>query len=70
MTGVVSRFDIAKGWGFIRSDEGGRDCFVHFSAIVEEGFKALYPGDVVAFDVEESAKGLRAVDVRILKPAN
>ena len=70
MTGTVSKFDIARGWGFIQPDEGGRDVFVHFSKILEPGFKALYPGDIVAFDIEDAEKGPRALEVRVLKPAD
>jgi cold-shock-like DNA binding protein len=36
MTGIVSKFDLARGWAFIRNDEGGREVFVHFSKILED----------------------------------
>jgi Cold shock proteins len=54
--GKVKWFNESKGFGFIESDEG-KDVFVHFSAIQSAGFKTLYEGQRVSFDVE---KGRRA----------
>jgi len=60
--GTVKWFDDRKGYGFIQR-ENGEDIFVHFSNIKEEGFKSLDQGDKVAFSVEETERGLQAVDV-------
>ena len=61
-TGVVKWFNEAKGFGFIES-EGGPDVFVHFSAIVGEGFKTLNEGQSVTFDVKQGQKGPQAENV-------
>ncbi len=55
--GTVKWFNDAKGFGFITPEEGGKDCFVHYSAIVGTGFRTLAEGDRVQFDVVDSAKG-------------
>lgn len=62
-TGIVKWFNNSKGYGFITPDDGGKDCFVHFNAIVGEGYKSLNEGDKVQFEVEDSPKGLQAVSV-------
>ncbi|MBV7300357.1 cold-shock protein [Enterovibrio paralichthyis] len=63
MTGLVKWFDETKGFGFITQDNGGKDVFVHFRAIVSEGFKTLAEGQKVRYDVEEGQKGLQATNV-------
>ncbi len=60
--GVVKWFNNKKGWGFIQQ-EGGKDIFVHYSAIRGEGYKSLAEGDRVRFDVEQGEKGPSAVNV-------
>ncbi|WP_413112530.1 cold-shock protein [Thaumasiovibrio sp. DFM-14] len=62
-TGSVKWFNEAKGFGFLTQDNGGADVFVHFNAIVSEGFKTLMEGQKVAFNIEQGKKGLHAVDV-------
>jgi len=61
--GVVKWFNEKKGFGFI-SKEDGNDIFVHFTGISGDGFKTLNEGDSVEFEVENSGKGPRAIDVR------
>ncbi|HBZ55739.1 MAG TPA: cold-shock protein [Syntrophobacteraceae bacterium] len=60
--GTVKWFNGAKGYGFI-SRETGEDVFVHFRAIVGEGYKTLNEGDKVEFDVTQGPKGLQAQNV-------
>ncbi|MBN1934947.1 MAG: cold-shock protein [Anaerolineae bacterium] len=64
-TGTVKWFDGKKGYGFITRDAGS-DVFVHFSAIVSEGFKDLAEGDRVEFTVEQGQKGPAAANVKKL----
>ncbi len=60
--GTVKWFDDSKGFGFI-SQEGGKDLFVHYSAIQREGFRSLAEGDHVSFEVVEGPKGPQAANV-------
>ncbi|MGH7581731.1 MAG: cold-shock protein [Gemmatimonadales bacterium] len=61
--GTVKWFNDAKGFGFI-AQEGGKDVFVHFSAIAASGFRSLAEGDQVEFDIVEGPKGLQAANVK------
>jgi CspA family cold shock protein len=63
MIGTVSRFDDAKGWGFITDDGGAGDFFVHYTAIMEAGHKTLYPGQRVEFERGDSQRGPQAARV-------
>ncbi len=62
ITGTVKWFNATKGYGFIER-EGGKDVFVHYSAIRGSGFKSLQEGDRVEFTIETSPKGPAAADV-------
>ena len=61
-TGKVKWFNNAKGYGFIGRDDGP-DLFVHYSAIVEDGYKTLQEGDKVEFEVTQGNKGPQAANV-------
>jgi CspA family cold shock protein len=65
-TGTVKWFNDAKGYGFIEPEGGGKDLFVHHSAIVGEGYKSLPEGAKVEFDGAEGAKGPEAKNVQLV----
>ncbi len=60
--GSVKWFNAAKGYGFIRR-ESGEDVFVHFSAILGDGYRSLQEGEKVSFEVRTGPKGLQAANV-------
>jgi CspA family cold shock protein len=61
--GTVKWFNDSKGFGFIEQD-GGKDVFVHHTAILADGFKSLQEGERVSFDVVDGAKGPAAANVK------
>jgi CspA family cold shock protein len=61
--GTVKWFNNAKGYGFIQTEVGGEDVFVHHTAIVAEGFRTLNQGEPVTFEVMPGPKGLQARNV-------
>jgi len=65
-TGTVKWFNDSKGYGFISPADGGKDVFVHHSAIQGTGFKTLVEGQKVQFEVTQSPKGPSAANVRPL----
>lgn len=64
--GVVKWFSPEKGYGFITPDDGGKDVFVHFSAITGSGYRNLEEGQRVSFDVQDGQKGPQAAEVNML----
>lgn len=62
-TGKVKWFNESKGYGFIEPDGGGRDIFVHFSAIQGDGYKTLSEGQPVEFEIVQGDKGPQASNV-------
>ena len=67
VTGTVKWFNDAKGFGFITPESGGKDVFVHHTAIKAQGFRSLAEGERVEFSIEEGAKGPAAADVTKLQ---
>jgi cold shock protein len=65
-TGTVKWFNDAKGYGFITPDAGGKDVFVHFSAVLGDGFKSLPEGAKVEFEEAEGQKGPEARNVQLV----
>lgn len=65
MVGKVKWFDEEKGFGFIAQADGS-DIFVHYSQIIQEGYKNLTAGDDVAYEVVKKEKGQQAHNVRII----
>ncbi len=62
-TGVVKWFSRLKGYGFISPDDGEKEVFVHYSAIQGEGYRNLYEGDRVEYDLVDQGKGPQAQNV-------
>jgi CspA family cold shock protein len=62
-TGKVKWFNESKGYGFIEPEGGGRDVFVHYSAIQGEGYKTLSEGQPVEFEIIQGEKGPQASNV-------
>ena len=67
LTGRVKWFNSQKGYGFIVPDNGGKELFVHFSAIESAGYKTLKEGQRVEFEIEQSDKGDKAVNVKVIE---
>ena len=63
MQGKVKWFNAEKGFGFIVSEETGKDVFVHYSAIQQEGYKSLNEGDLVSYELKSTERGEQAVNV-------
>ncbi|MBS0313269.1 MAG: cold-shock protein [Burkholderiales bacterium] len=63
-TGTVKWFNDAKGFGFIKPDDGTDDVFAHFSAIQMDGFRSLKEGQKVSFEVVSGPKGKQASNIQ------
>ena len=63
ITGTVKWFNGSKGYGFITREDGGKDVFVHFTAVQGDGFRNLDEGQRVEFEVTEGPKGPQAANV-------
>ena len=66
MQGTVKWFSNQKGYGFLTKNDDNKDVFVHFSAILGEGYKSLRQGQAVEFDVVQGAKGEQAANVKLI----
>ena len=61
--GTIKWFSNAKGFGFIVNEKGNGDIFVHYSAILTDGYKTLKAGQLVNYEIQEGEKGLHAINV-------
>ena len=64
--GTVKFFNTSKGFGFIAPDGGGKDVFVHASAVEAAGMRALNEGQKVSFDIQPDAKGAKAGNLKAI----
>ena len=64
--GIVKFFNSAKGFGFIAPDGGGKDVFVHASAVEAAGLRSLNEGQKVSFDIQPDARGSKAANLQAL----
>lgn len=67
--GIIRWFNNKKGYGFIQKESDGKDIFVHYSAIVMDGYKTLKTNDKVSFDVVQGEKGPQAASVTVTESA-
>ena len=65
-TGTVKWFNATKGYGFITPDDGGKDVFVHVTAVQAAGLRGLNEGQRVSFDIEADKRGPKAVNPKLL----
>ena len=64
--GTVKFFNASKGYGFITPDDGGKDVFVHVTAVQAAGLRGLNEGQRVNFDVEADKRGPKAVNLKLV----
>ena len=67
-TGKVKWFNDQKGFGFLTSESGAKDIFVHHSVIEGQGFRTLQDGETVEYEAEDGPKGMKAIRVKRLAP--
>ena len=65
-TGTVKFFNTTKGFGFIAPEDGGKDVFVHVSAVEAAGLRSLNEGQKVSFDIQPDPRGSKAVNLSAL----
>ena len=63
-TGTVKWFNTTKGYGFIAPDDGGKDVFVHVSAVEAAGMRSLNEGQKISFDIQPDARGAKAANLK------
>lgn len=68
MLGRVKWFNNSKGFGFIGRDDGGADVFVHYTAILGDGYRTLQEGDAVKYEIVDGPKGPQAANVQVQPP--
>ena len=66
MNGVVKWFNKKKGYGFIEPEDGGKDVFVHITAVEKSGINVLNEGQKVSFETETSDGKISACDLKLL----
>lgn len=64
-SGTVKFFNMDKGFGFIRPDDGSKDVFVHISAVERSGIRTLSEGQKVSFELQPDKKGPKAVNLKV-----
>jgi CspA family cold shock protein len=66
--GIVKFFNAERGYGFIKPDDGGRDIFVHITAVEQAGLNSLNEGQRVTFEIEadKKGKGPKAIDLHLI----
>jgi CspA family cold shock protein len=62
--GTVKFFNVSKGFGFITPEDGGKDVYVHASAVEAAGMKSLAEGQRVSFDIQPDARGAKAANLK------
>ena len=65
MRGIVIKFNDKLGYGFIKNKDCEKDIFVHYSAIIQDGYKTLNKGDIVDFDFDN--KLIKATNVQVIR---
>ena len=66
ITGTVKFFNTTKGFGFIAPEGGGKDVFVHMSAVEAAGLRSLSEGQKVSFDIQPDARGAKAANLKLV----